>query len=197
MKTHRVPLWVACLIGVIATAIMLSNRASVPDANAQVAVPPAYQNPVEQPKPPNQYLDRPASATRPLDQNMTAKGGCKASEILGLAVHSPEDKAIGSIKDLMLAKDGKISYAAVSFGGFLGMGDKLFAVPWDAVEIVKPDQAGNKQAYARIDVTEQTLRGKNGFDKDHWPEKADESFRPGGLSQRAASPGLPVTSLSR
>jgi hypothetical protein len=77
----------------------------------------------------------------------------------------------------MVQHDGKISYAAVSFGGFLGIGDKMFAVPWDAVHVVKKDN--NSKAYAQIDVTEQSLKDRQGFDKDHWPEKADASFLTG------------------
>jgi PRC-barrel domain len=97
----------------------------------------------------------------------------KASELMGMNVRgkSGEDK-IGSIKDLMIRSNGRIVYAAVGFGGFLGIGDKLFAVPINAINFVKDDDG----SYARIDVTEETLKQRKGFDKDNWPSQADRSF---------------------
>ncbi len=97
----------------------------------------------------------------------------KASELIGMNVRgkSGENK-IGSIKDFMVRSNGRIVYAAVSFGGFLGIGDKLFAVPINAIDFVKDDNG----SYARIDVTEETLKERKGFDKDNWPSQADRSF---------------------
>ncbi len=93
------------------------------------------------------------------------------------------DESIGSINDLVIGQDGQVKYAAVSFGGFLGMGDKLFAVPFGAIDWVKTDD----DAYARIDVTEETLKEKKGFNQDNWPEDADSSFTTGNLRRQAAT----------
>jgi hypothetical protein len=98
---------------------------------------------------------------------------CKASEVVGMNVRGREgDDNIGSINDLVIGEDGRIKYAAVSFGGFLGMGDKLFAVPFEAIEWVKNDDG----AYARVDVTEETLKERQGFNQDNWPAEADRTF---------------------
>jgi len=106
------------------------------------------------------------------DQAMHAKGH-KASELIGLNVRGQSgDDDIGSINDLMIGHDGKVVYAAVSFGGFLGLGDKLFAVPFEAIEVVKTED----DLYARIDVTEETLKNMEGFDQDNWPAKANRTF---------------------
>lgn len=63
-----------------------------------------------------------------------------------------------------------MAYAVLSFGGFLGVGDKLFAVPWHALEL-DPD---NKCFV--LDVEKDRLKNAPGFDKDHWPSMADERW---------------------
>ena len=109
---------------------------------------------------------------------------CKASDVIGMDVRGVQgDDNIGSINDLVIGHDGRVKFAAVSFGGFLGMGDKLFAVPFEAIDWVKTDD----DAYARIDVTEETLKEKKGFNQDNWPEEADRSFTSGNLRRHAAT----------
>ena len=72
-----------------------------------------------------------------------------------------------------IAPDGRVEYAAVSFGGFLGIGDKLFAVPMDAIHLNWKD---NKLNQAHVNVTEQTIKQRKGFDDSKWPEHADRGF---------------------
>ena len=102
------------------------------------------------------------------------------------------DDKIGSINDLVLGQDGRIEYVAVSFGGFLGMGDKLFAVPFEAIDFVKTDS----DAYARIDATEETLKQKQGFNQDKWPSEADRSFTSGKLRQQASAEHFSIAAYS-
>lgn len=98
----------------------------------------------------------------------------KASELLGLNIRGRDsDDDIGEISDLMIQRDGKVSYAAVSFGGFLGLGDKMFAVPFEAIEIVKTDDEG---LHARMDVTEEKLQNMEGFNQDNWPNEPNRQF---------------------
>jgi sporulation protein YlmC with PRC-barrel domain len=99
--------------------------------------------------------------------------GWKASELIGLAVYNNGDEEKGKIKDLMLGPNGQVEYAAVSFGGFLGMGNKLFAVPWDAIHLEWKD---NKIHHAKVDVSEDSIKQRQGFDENHWPERADRGF---------------------
>jgi hypothetical protein len=110
------------------------------------------------------------TANMPLDQG---EHGWKASELIGLSVHTAGDEDKGKIKDLYLGPDGRVEYAAVSFGGFLGMGDKLFAVPWDAIHL---DWKDNKITYGRVDVSEESIKQRQGFDENHWPQHADRGF---------------------
>ncbi len=86
-------------------------------------------------------------------------------------VYNPKGDELGQVKDLMLdMRNGRVSYAVLSFGGFLGMGEKLFAVPWDALTL----DADNKRFV--LDVDKQRLESAPGFDKDHWPNMADERW---------------------
>jgi hypothetical protein len=65
---------------------------------------------------------------------------------------------------------GRIAYVVVSFGGFLHIGNKLFAVPWEAVRIDE-----GKHEFV-LDVSKQMLEDAPGFDKDNWPDMADPAF---------------------
>jgi hypothetical protein len=60
-------------------------------------------------------------------------------------------------------ENGRVAYAVLSFGGFLGLGNKLFAVPWKAL-LVRP----HEHAFA-LDISKEILEKIEGFDKDDWP----------------------------
>ena len=91
-----------------------------------------------------------------------------AGRILGEKVVSPAGEQLGNIKDFMIdLDDGHISYVVLSFGGFLGLGDKLFAIPWEALMLDTEAQA------FILDVDKDTLKNAPGFDKDHWPNASD------------------------
>ena len=78
---------------------------------------------------------------------------------------------LGTLEHIMLdVPSGRIAYGVLSFGGFLGMGDKLFAIPWQALELDTEDHA------FILDVEVERLKQAPGFDKDHWPTMADEQW---------------------
>ena len=198
MKKLQTPFVVVRSAGMMALALTLGNLAGVPGANAQVGVPPTYQNPADQPSQPDQYQQRQDATTHSSDRSRNDKQACKASKIIGMDVRAKSgNENIGSVEDLMISHDGRIEYVAVSFGGFLGMGDKLFAVPLDAVEFEQTSERGQDEAFARIDVTEQTLRNKKGFDQDHWPEQADRSFLTSSSQRQAERPISPPASANQ
>ena len=59
-----------------------------------------------------------------------------ADTLIGNDVYNQNDEDLGDIKEIMLdTNTGKVSYAVLSYGGFLGMGEKLFAVPWEALKL--------------------------------------------------------------
>ena len=59
-----------------------------------------------------------------------------ATSLVGDTVVDPSGNDVGKIEELMIdVVTGRIAYAVLSFGGFLGMGDKLFALPWSSVTV--------------------------------------------------------------
>jgi len=94
-----------------------------------------------------------------------------ASTLSSDDVYNPKGEKLGSIKELMLDIDsGKVCYAVLSFGGFLSLGEKLFAVPWNALKV----DTENKRI--AMDIDEERLKNAPGFDTDHWPNMADATW---------------------
>jgi sporulation protein YlmC with PRC-barrel domain len=94
-----------------------------------------------------------------------------ADTLIGNDVYNTAGESLGSIKEFMIEmSSGKISYAVLSFGGFLGMGDRLFAVPWAALRL----DTVNKRF--TLNASKEQLKKAPGFDKDHWPSMADQSW---------------------
>jgi len=88
-----------------------------------------------------------------------------ASSVIGENVESPTGEHLGKIKDIMLdIHGGTIEYFVLEFGGFLGLGEKLFAIPVEAIKI-KPSH----RSFV-IHQTKEQLQNAPGFDKKHWPE---------------------------
>jgi sporulation protein YlmC with PRC-barrel domain len=101
----------------------------------------------------------------------TTRATLSANTLIGDSVKNPAGEDLGSIKDIMLDVDhGRIAYAVLSFGGFLGMGDKLFAIPWNALRLDPVDQC------FVLNVNKETLKNAEGFDKDHWPDMTDPTW---------------------
>ena len=93
------------------------------------------------------------------------------STLSGNEVFNIEGKHLGDIKDFMLDMDnGCVAYAVLSFGGFLGLGDKLFAVPFEALSVDT-----ERHAFI-VDIDKELLKDAPGFDKDNWPSTPDRDF---------------------
>ena len=126
------------------------------------------------------YLDRdPYGMYRadPLGETGPSRRHGPGPELMGAAtltgdnVVNQQDDALGDIKEIMLdMRSGRVAYAVLSFGGILGMGDKLFAVPWSALKL----DTVNKRFVLNVDKTR--LESAPGFDKDAWPNMADSSW---------------------
>jgi len=87
-----------------------------------------------------------------------------ASTMIGDDVRNPEGEELGQIEELMIdVTTGRIAYAVLSFGGFLCIGEKLFAVPWEALYLDLDEKV------FVMDVDEETLEEAPDFDKDDWP----------------------------
>lgn len=88
-----------------------------------------------------------------------------ATSIIGDKVYNRLDESLGDIKDIMLnLHDGRIEYVVIEFGGFLGIGEKFFAVPFRALDLDT-----SRHAFI-LNQQREVLENAPGFDKDHWPE---------------------------
>jgi len=94
-----------------------------------------------------------------------------ASTLTGDRVVNAAGEDLGKIDEMMIdTLTGRVAYAVLSFGGFLGMGDKLFAIPWDRLSL----DEDNKRFILNVDRAK--LERAPGFDKDNWPDMADPSW---------------------
>jgi sporulation protein YlmC with PRC-barrel domain len=94
-----------------------------------------------------------------------------AETLIGNEVYNGQEEHLGEIKEIMLETGtGKVAYAVLSYGGVLGMGDKLFAVPWNALKL----DTVNKRFM--LDVDKERLKNAPGFDKDAWPSMSDRKW---------------------
>lgn len=95
-----------------------------------------------------------------------------ATSIIGDEVFNNLNENLGKIKDIMVdIHAGKIEYAVIEFGGFLGMGEKYFAVPFGALSI------DTKRHGFILGQKREVLEKAPGFDKEHWPETNSHEWR--------------------
>ena len=103
---------------------------------------------------------------------MTGKPLIESDRVEGTRVYDRQGNSIGSIKRLMIEKiSGKVAYAVMTFGGFLGMGEEEYTIPWN-----KLDYDTGLGGY-RTDITEDRLRGSPTFyrDRDYdWTDRQRE-----------------------
>lgn len=99
-------------------------------------------------------------------------GMLSTSTLSGDQIVDRDGDKLGTLKDLMIdLSDGHVAYAVLARGGFGGMGEKLFAVPWKMLEV----DGENRRLVVNIsgDVLDDSL----GFDPDNWPSFTDEDWR--------------------
>ena len=103
------------------------------------------------------------------EKSVAMYGVVSASKIIGEAVVNRQNENLGKIHELVIdAKEGRLAYAVLSFGGFMGMGNKLFALPWKAFEFA------NTENKLILNVDKEKLKAAPGFDQDaKWPDFKD------------------------
>ena len=97
------------------------------------------------------------------------RGIFRANEdVIGKRVVNLEGEDLGKIEDVIIdAPNARVSYAILSFGGFLGVGDKLFALPW--VSLFYSPESGN----FALKADKELLKRAPGFDRNNWPDLSD------------------------
>ena len=93
----------------------------------------------------------------------------RVSKIVGSEVRNKAGDKIGEIRDLMVDNNGTIKLAIVSTGGFLGVGDRLHAVPWDVLTL------GPKDDHI-LDIDKAHLQATPGFTSKTWPNLGDDHW---------------------
>lgn len=94
-----------------------------------------------------------------------------AKTLTGDKVVNLRGEDLGKIEDFMIDLErGRIAYAVLSFGGFLGLGDKLFAIPWQALTVDTTEKR------LVLNVDKELLKQAPGFDKDRWPDMTDPAW---------------------
>jgi sporulation protein YlmC with PRC-barrel domain len=94
-----------------------------------------------------------------------------ATSIIGDSVENPQGDNLGKIDNLMInVNTGQVEYAVIQFGGFLGVGEKLFAIPFDELEVDE-----EKEIFI-LNRDKEYIKQSPGFDSTHWPATNDHSY---------------------
>jgi PRC-barrel domain len=106
----------------------------------------------------------PASAANPPEQTITSlpSGALPISDYYNQSVYDPQDNKIGDVKDLLVSKNGNIDAAIIGVGGFLGVGEKNVAVPFNALKLT--DKNGKR--YLVLNTTKEALKSAAGYTFD-------------------------------
>ncbi len=121
----------------------------------------------------DKYTDDRVTSERDWDEGRSHRKRrvMSAGTLTGDRVRNAAGEDLGKIEEIMLdLLSGRIAYAVLSFGGFLGIGDKLFAVPWDQLQV---DEENHEFV---LNVDKERLENAPGFDKDNWPDMADPDW---------------------
>jgi sporulation protein YlmC with PRC-barrel domain len=96
----------------------------------------------------------------------------KGSTFIGSDVENPKGEDLGDIKDVVIDRaSGRLAYAVVSFGGLMGLGEKLFAIPWSAFS-----QAVQDKDTFILDLDKERLKNAPGFDPNNWPQMVSREW---------------------
>lgn len=103
-------------------------------------------------------------------------GAYRGTKLIGADVENPQGEDLGDIEDIVIdPQTGRVQYAVLSFGGFLGLGEKYFAVPWEALRREAGQKLGDTERYV-LNIDKERLKNAPGFDKNNWPNMADRSW---------------------
>ena len=94
-------------------------------------------------------------------------------DIIGTKVVNPQHEDLGKIEDLIVDSSGRVSYAVLSFGGFLGMGENYHPIPW-----AKLNYDRNLGGYV-VDIDNKTLEGSPAYAAGASPRWGDEEYEEG------------------
>jgi sporulation protein YlmC with PRC-barrel domain len=95
-----------------------------------------------------------------------------ADTLIGDHIHNMQDEHLGTVKEIMLdMQSGRVAYVVMASGGVLTIGEKLFAIPWEALAL---DTANHQ---LRLNIDKDRIENAPGFDKDRWPDMANQAWQ--------------------
>jgi sporulation protein YlmC with PRC-barrel domain len=166
-------------VGLVAAALWVLSigqrvAADPAPAGVHVQAPAGVQVDVNRGNNPN------TTGTTASGQMSGAGAIARASDLMGVGVYNSANERLGKIENLVIdTGNGRIRYAVLSHGGVLGMGSKLFAVPWRDLKLAPKGEASTglqKEDHYVLDIPKEDLKNAPGFDKDHWPNFADQNM---------------------
>jgi hypothetical protein len=109
-------------------------------------------------------ITTPAVAAQESIQLMTSVPGdaLPVSEYYKEDVYDAHDSKIGDIRDVLLEKSGQVAAVILGVGGFLGIGEKDVAVPFNAIRVTEKDG----KRYLVMDTTKEALQSAKGYTYD-------------------------------
>jgi sporulation protein YlmC with PRC-barrel domain len=97
----------------------------------------------------------------------------KMNKLRGSEIRNLQGEKLGTVEDFVMDMDkGTINYIALGTGGVLGLGEKLFAVPFNESKM----SMDGSNVFFVVNVSKEKLKNLKGFDKDNWPENAAPGF---------------------
>ena len=164
---------VLSIIGLLCASVSVAQQQGLPSGSSD--------------RSPSQAREREPATERSEQQEAPAVP--KASTFIGSSVENAQGESLGTINDLVIdPSEGRITYAALSYGSVLGLGGKLFAVSWESLEL-RPDG----KTFI-LNVSKETLETSPGFDKTNWPQQPDPLLSAGAGGAAAQTAPAPTPS---
>jgi sporulation protein YlmC with PRC-barrel domain len=109
----------------------------------------------------------------------TMKGGYSVlgSKLIGMEVENQQGENLGEVKDIIIDSNGKVRYTAVSYGGVMGMGEKMYAVPLEAFTFKRERDMFYDDVKLILNISQEQLKDQKGFDQNNWPNLDDDIYQ--------------------
>lgn len=147
-------------IVVTLAVVMVAGLAAAQGAQQQSPQPTAMQ----------QSMEKPGGQYQPVLYS--------ADELLGMQIQNNQGQTLGRLEEIVLEPGlNYVAYGVLSRGGVLGMGENFFAIPWDVLQL-----SSDRQNLI-LHIPEQAFEQAQGFNKDRWPDRADQRWRMQAMGQ--------------
>ena len=161
MKKHSVLLGMLAVLSLMLASGILAQQPASPEQSKSAS---------------QSSQSHPSASSREPDALTAVQGVLLSTEtLLGSDVKNPQGQDVGDLKQLMLdPHTGRVMYAVVAMGGFLGMGEKSVIVPWNALEVARDGKS------LVLNVSPQMLPQAPSYAKDKEPVYVPTSEPRGG-----------------